>query len=250
MPPAPASLTPRRFDFERDTFAFPNELVWEYRFGPDGTWRVGRREPPPTYAHRCFVLARAARQFFYHARFEGDAPPLAEAHYRARLRQVLRRAPWRPAAPEALIVLPGYPGLREFSRQWEPLLKAECGGAWRSYLLRSHWRMVLPVSRRHQAVTARRLRARVRAGLAPVVHLVCFPRLTINHGMVLFAERGGGGDAASEGAVEFLAYDPNRPEAPETLVYDPARRTFHLPPTRYWPGGDLDVIEIYRSRWF
>jgi hypothetical protein len=24
----------RRFDFERDTFAFSNELVWEYLFDP------------------------------------------------------------------------------------------------------------------------------------------------------------------------------------------------------------------------
>lgn len=244
MPPAPDSVVPRRFVFERDTLAFPNELVWEYRFGADGAWQVRRREPPPDYAHRCFVLARAVRQFLYHARFDATAPRLDEPGYRARVRAVLRRAPWRPATPQTQIVIPGYPGLRDFSRDWEPLLKAECGGAWRSYLLRSHWRMVLPISRRHQAATARRLRQRLGAGLVPVVHLVCFPRLTINHGMVLFAER------AAAGAIEFRAYDPNRPEAPETLIYEPARRTFRLPPTRYWPGGDLNVIEIYRSRWF
>ena len=30
------------------------------------------REPKPDYAHRCFVLARAARQFLYHARFDAE----------------------------------------------------------------------------------------------------------------------------------------------------------------------------------
>jgi hypothetical protein len=244
MPPVPASLAPRRFDFERDTFAFPNELVWEYRFEPDGTWHIRRREPPPTYAHRCFVLARAARQFLYHARFEPAAARLDEADYRDRVRRVLRRSPSVPGAPADQVVFPGYAGLRDFSRDREALLKAECGGAWRSYVLRSHWRMVLPITRRHQAVTAQRLRERLRAGLAPVVHLVCFPRLTINHGMVLFAARD------RDGGVEFAAYDPNRPEAPATLFYNPAACAFSMPANCYWPGGPLKVIEIFRSRWF
>lgn len=244
MPPEFESVAPRRFVFERDSFAFANELVWEYRFGPDGSRHTERRKPAPAYAHRCFVLVRAARQFLYHARFAADASPLDEAKYRARLRQVLRRAPWRPAMRGTEIVFPGYAGLRDLSRDWEPLLKTECGGAWRSYSLRSHWRMVLPISRPHQAATAERLQKRVRAGLAPLVHLVCFPRLTINHGMMLFAEREHGGE------LEFLAYDPNDPAAPTLLTFDSARRTFRLPPNRYWPGGELNVIEIYRSRWF
>lgn len=66
-----AARDQRRFQFERDTFAFHNELVWEYRFDP-ATCRptTCRNEPPPTYAHRCFVMVRSARQFFYHARFD------------------------------------------------------------------------------------------------------------------------------------------------------------------------------------
>ena len=76
------SLTsdPGRFLFERDTFTFANELVWLYRFDPvTGKASPCRREPPPTYALHCFVLARATRQFFYHARFDPAAPPLADA---------------------------------------------------------------------------------------------------------------------------------------------------------------------------
>ncbi len=244
MPPAPASVPLPRFEFERDTFAFPNELVWEYEFGTDGTMRARRRQPPPVYAHRCFVLARAVRQFLYHARFAPEVPRPDEAGDRARVRQVMRRSPCVPCAPEARVVFPGYAGLRELSRVREALLKAECGGAWRSYVLRSHWRMVFPISRRHQAATAQALTARLRAGGVPVVHLVCFPRLTINHGLVLFDRREAGA------RIEFLAYDPNQPEAPAALFYDPAARTFSMPANRYWPGGALNVIEIYRSRWF
>jgi hypothetical protein len=40
----------RRFDFERDAFAFPNELVWEYHFdAATGQTRSGRRQPPPRF---------------------------------------------------------------------------------------------------------------------------------------------------------------------------------------------------------
>ncbi|HXA95695.1 MAG TPA: hypothetical protein VN323_09050 [Candidatus Dormibacteraeota bacterium] len=61
----------RRFDFERDAFAFPNELLHEYRFDPaTGDTRLARRTPRPHYVLRCFLLAKAARQFLYHARFD------------------------------------------------------------------------------------------------------------------------------------------------------------------------------------
>lgn len=57
---------PRRFEFARDSFAFANELVWEYRFDAvTGKTTFSQRVPPPNYAHRCFVLARSARQFLY-----------------------------------------------------------------------------------------------------------------------------------------------------------------------------------------
>ena len=55
----------RSFQFERDTFAFPHELVWRYRFDPvTGAMTVFKADPPPTYYHRCFVLVRSVRQFF------------------------------------------------------------------------------------------------------------------------------------------------------------------------------------------
>jgi hypothetical protein len=237
--------TPRRFEFERDSFAFANELHWEYCFDDaTGKTTFSKRDPKPDYAHRCFVLTRAARQFLYHARFEetrsadGNKPD-----WRRRIQEVTRRSPRVPCQPGEEVLFPGYASLREFSRAHEFLLKAECGGAWRSYVLRSHWRMVFPITRAHQARTAEQLLAEITRGAAPIVHLVLFPKLTINHGMVLFDAR------ETPRGVIFLAYDPNDPAKPSEITFDAATRTFSLPANRYWIGGVLDVIEIYRDWW-
>ena len=234
--------SPRRFEFERDSFAFANELVWEYRFDAEtGRTTFSRRLPKPDYTHRCFVLTRAARQFLFHARFEASLPAVREEVYRQRIREVVSRNPRVPCAPRQAVVFPGYATLREFSQAHESLLKAECGGAWRSYVLRSHWRMILPISRSHQAQTAGRLLHEIERGAAPIVHLVLFPKLTINHGMILF-------DAIqSPEGNGFLAYDPNDPAKPSRLLFDQPTRTFSLPANHYWAGGRLDVIEIYRG---
>ena len=135
----------------------------------------------------------------------------------------------------------GYANLREFSGARAPLLKAECGGAWRSYVLRSHWRMVFPISRAHQARTAASLRAALEQNGPPIIHLVKFPALTINHSMILFAA------AETAGGVDFQASDPNNTEKPTTLSFNNATSTFTLPPNHYWAGGELDIIEIYRT---
>jgi hypothetical protein len=231
----------RRFDFFADTFAFSNELVWEYRLDPSSSrMTFHRRDPKPTYSHRCFVIVRAARQFFFHARFEPDGKSVGAEEYRALIRAVIRKSPRQRSTPQKRVVFPGFTDLRSLSAAHPEWLKAECGAAWHSYVLRSHWRMVLPISRQHQQVTAERLVARVRRNATPIIHLVKFPALTINHGMVLF-------DVASNGSThEFTAYDPNDSSKPVRLTFDGDRQTFHLPPNSYWPGGDLNVIEIFR----
>lgn len=234
----------RRFEFDRDSFAFPNELVWEYDFDPaTAAPSVRRRVPAPRYAHHCFVLVKAARQFLYHARFDPAAGRADDAGYRRLIREVLARSSRRPSEAGERIVIPGYAGLRELSLARESMLKEQCGGAWRSYLQRSHWRMVFPVSREHQRRTAGELLEATERGDAPIVHLLQFPSLTINHAMVIFE-----GTRTPPGAL-FLAYDSNAPERPARLTYDDRTRTFHLPPNRYWRGGALNVFEIFR-RWY
>jgi hypothetical protein len=189
------------------------------------------------------VLVRAARQFFYHARFDPAAEPADDVTYRRLIRAVLARPARRPSPPGQHVVIPGHAGLRDFSAAREPVVKAACGGAWRSYVQHSHWRIVVPVSRRHQHRAAGQLLDAVEDHRAPLVHLLRFPSLAINHGMVVFE-----GTRTSTGA-EFLAYDPNDPERPARLSYDRARRAFSLPANRYWRGGELNVFEIFR-RWY
>jgi hypothetical protein len=231
----------RPFDFQKDTFAFANELVWEYHFDENGKWVHQRREPEPDYTHHCFVVARSARQFFQNAKFDPSLPMADDATYRKLIRKVVSVDPARALPDEKKIIIPGYADLREFSEAREKDLKAECGGAWESYFQRGHWRMIFPFSRAHQAATAKRLVADLEQNRPPVVHVVRFPQLTINHAILLF-------DAEETPTnIVFSVYDPNKPDSPKSLVFDRASRTFTFAGNDYWPGGRLDVYEVYRS---
>jgi hypothetical protein len=234
----------RRFEFARDTFAFANELVWAYQFEPaTGKTTFCRRQSKPDYTHHCFVLTRAARQFCYHARFDAGQPIADDETCRQLIHEVVSRNPRKPCPGEKQVVIPGYASLREFSRARESLLKAGCGGAWRSYFLRSHWRMVFPITRAHQTRTAGQLFPALKQNISPIIHLVNFPSLSINHSMVIF-------DGAQTGrGFEFQAYDPNDPIQPAQITFDRESQTFFLPPNTYWAGGSLNIIEIYRG-WF
>jgi hypothetical protein len=63
----------------------------------------------------------------------------------------------------------------------------------------------------------------------------------MNHALLLF------GAKETEQEILFSAYDPNKPESPKTLVFDRAARKFTFVSNDYWPGGRVDVYEIYRS---
>jgi hypothetical protein len=235
---ATASST-RVFEFERDTFAFPHELVWQYRFDADGTMNVSKSDPPPTYYHRCFVMVRATRQFFYHARFEPDAPQADCSTYQELIRKVTSRDVRRPCAASERITIPGFDGLRNFSRAHESLLKAGCGAAWESYFLRSHWRMIFPFPLWYRKWMLNKLkRSFPQRGLV-LVHLLRFPRITINHGISLYKF------TESEQNIEFEGYDPNIPEHPVKLIFEKQHQQFTFAPNRYWGGGPLKVMEIY-----
>lgn len=230
------------FRFSRDTFTFVNELVWRYRFDPvTGAMTVCPCDPPPSYSHRCFVVVRSARQFKYHARFVPELPRASEGDYVSLIRRVVSSDPRKPSTGDDRVALPGFVGLREFSGAYEHLLKRHCGGPLQSYFIRSHWRMVFPVPGWHQREMAERLLARVRAGAMPLVHVFKFPRVTINHGLLLF------GAKERETEIEFMAYDPNIASEPVTLKYDRDRQAFVFPATIYWSGGPVKVIEIFRG---
>ncbi len=232
----------RAFDFHRDTFAFANETKWRYAVDLTTGRQVSNpRVPEPDYTLHCFVMARSVKQFWLHARFEPSLPKPDEATCRRLIRTVVSRSAQTASSAEDKVVIPGYAGLREFSAACETLLKAGCGGAWRSYSQRGNWRMVFPFSRGHQQAEAARLDSILRQGGLPVLHVLRFPQLTINHTLLLF------GAAETPDAVAFRAYDPNIPELETRLTYDRATRTFTLPPLHYFAGGRVDVYEIYRG---
>jgi hypothetical protein len=182
---------------------------------------------------------RATRLFFDHARFAPELPKVEPENYRLRIRKIIASNPRGKCADENRVVIPGFNGLRPFSQAYESLLKAECGAAWESYFLRSHWRMIFRVSGRFQEKMAGKLKRSLQKRGVSLVHLFRFPRITINHGIVLY------GFAEKEQKIEFEAYDPNIPSHPVALVYEKSRRVFTFAPNIYWGGGVLSVMEIY-----
>ena len=166
-----------------------------------------------------------------------------EANYRERLRAVLRRSPRQRSQPTERIIFPGFADLHAFSAANPDLIRTEAGGAWCSYFQRGNWRMILPFTAAGQAAEARRLAAAVKAGAAPVVHVSEFPRLGINHAMLLYDV----GDEEAAGRYRFLAYDPNDPNVPVPVTFDPTFGHFQLPPLSYYRGGSVKLYEVYGS---
>lgn len=233
----------RPFEFGRDTFAYSNELFWVYQVdSATGKTRHDWREPGPDYAQHCFVVARSARQFFQHARFDASLPPTDEPTCRRLVRRVMARDPRDESVGAGKVLLPGFSNLHEFSRAYEDLLKEECGSMWQSYFQRGHWRMIWPFPARHQRRTAEELVASIRSNRPPVVHLAHFPRLQINHALLLY------GVKESDEGWEFTAYDPNFATEPSRLYFRRGEGRFYFPPQSYFPGGRVDVYEIFH-RW-
>ena len=227
------------FKFAEDTLAFPNEMHWVYEFDETGVWRIRDREPPPEYALRCFPLTRATREFAYHARFAPEEPLREEAFYEEAVRKVIGRSSERISPKEERVMIPGFAHLKEFSSAYPHLFKENCGSAVSSYLQRGNWRCALPFSRASQERVAGDLREKLREGRLPIIHLTEFPML--NHGLLVYAVR------EEDGVLYFESYDPNTPAAPVFLRYYIPNRTFVLPHTPYFYGGDVNVYEVYNG---
>lgn len=230
----------RPFQHPDDTFGFRNDTLWSYSRDPvTGRQRHLRRDPPPEYHLRCFVMARSAKQFFAHARFNPQAARADTATYARRLRDVVSRSPRSVSDDRDRVEFPGYANLREFSLDHAPLCQEHLGGAWQSYVQRGHWRMIMPYTRRGQLREALKLVESVRHHRAPVVHVFTFPALTINHSVLAYDVE------ESPERWRFQTYDPNSPDEVLTLDFDRRRRQFSMPPTLYFLGGDINAYEVY-----
>ena len=239
--PPHTSSPPRQFVFERDTSSFANALEKERFYDAKGNWVSRWIKPRPDYTLHCFVVSRSTLQFFEHAKFMPELPKADDETYRKLVRRVVEIDP-RDVLPEnEKIVIPGYADLRSFSGDKEKLLKEECGGAWQSYVQRGHWRMVFPFTRGQERRVAERLLERLSQKQPAVVHLVRFPQLSINHAVVIFGAR------KTEHGIEFKTYDPNTPDAPITIHYHPKDGEFTMATNDYFPGGRIDLYQVYHG---
>ncbi len=239
-PPLDAPLrSAQTFDFNRDVFAFANELVFDY--GVDEGGRLPSTPPSSSvdFAQRCVLMSRAVRQFHVYAEFAPGLPRVGEERYRELVAEVFATDARAKQPASERIVIPGYPGLRSFSRDHEMLFKEALNQRWLAYFQKGNWRMIFPFWRNQQRATAEGLVSGLGRGELAVLHAVRFPNIEINHTVLLFSVE----ETPEE--IRFGFYDPNEPVHPRVLVYDRARRTFYYPKTFYFAGGPIRAYEVY-----
>ena len=101
--------------------------------------------------------------------------------------------------------------------------------------------MVFPFTRRNQERTATKLVEAIQQDGEAMVHVVRFPRLDLNHAVLLF------GFEKRPDTISFLFYDPNNPQESRELVFDREKRQFIFPRTDYFQGGPVNLYRIYSS---
>jgi hypothetical protein len=233
--PPPRALDPDSrigaFALERDSFAFPN-LV-----------RALTPDRPVEFANYCIIMVRAAGQFFRFARFAPDLPPVSDAEYDRVVRAVLDQPAWDAPWPvERRLVIPGYPDLRAFSRDREPLIKTAFGSQWSSMWHVRNWRVVFAQSAGHPSRLAGELVGEIDRGLPVPLMITSFPEPDyLNHVVLIY------GYHRSGSAIEFTAYDPNDPGSPLGVNFDPASGAFWVGPLPYGPPGRIRAFRIFTS---
>ncbi|MCW5890890.1 MAG: hypothetical protein KIT14_10085 [bacterium] len=228
---------PRPFRFGVDTLAFPNETAWEYRVDAHGNTEMLGRDPEPDFVLRCGAMVRTGRLFHRQARFDPAAPPADETTYRRLVAEVLARDP--RAAPGPPIVIPAFADLHAFSAAHEALFKAAMPSAYQSYLQRGNWRMIFPFTATQQRAQAEEMLAAVRAGATPILHIVEFPTLYLNHLILVF-------DAEDDPeTIRFRAWDPNDAAEPIVVTWDRGAAQFRYPRVPYYAGGPVRAYTVY-----
>src|SRR5215472_17482153 len=161
---ARADGTSPEFHFDRDTFAFANQTVFEYHEG-HASLRKRSATKQDAYNRHCFVMCRTASQFKKFARFEPQSNPLDDASLAARIRSVTRQATWTKPLPEnQRIVFPGYKDLKEMSTAHRELVQLSIGHGWPSYFRISNARMMFQDGTGYQERTHAGLNAALERG--------------------------------------------------------------------------------------
>jgi hypothetical protein len=238
----PTAPAPRPFQYDTDTFSFANETVWNYVNGSvqseSSHPQAGKRD----YTRRCFVVTRAAVQFWKFTRFDPTAAPLPHDELAARIREVTERSVWLPAfSRDQRIVFPGYANLREISAADPGIFQANIGLGWPVYFRAGNMPIVAPVYRETEARLNDEIFRDLQLNWPTLVWLYNFPSLNINHVVVVIAGQ------REHGKFRYQVYDPNYTNGPKHLDYDRATRTFSYQPTFYFKGGTVDARAIYRG---
>lgn len=235
------------FRFDRDTFAFANETVFEYRDGLAYLRRPWATENHPRpYTRRCFVMSRMVMQFRQCARFDPEDAPLDDRALAERIRTIVRRPAWREALPAGRrIVFPGYANLRAMSRTRGRVMQDNIGVGWTTYLRFGSIRMLYEYSRKYQERTHANLDATLARGEVFVAHLSTFPNLSINHAVLVYAREPKPPPATTAAIESYVVYDPNHPEAPRELTWSPTERAFAFQKDWDFVGGFVRVYQVY-----
>ena len=153
---------------------------------------------------------------------------------------VIASDPRRPCAENKRIVVPGFDGLRSFSQVHEKLLKAKLrrgvGILFFAKPLAYDFQGLRPVSGKNGGKTET-LNPDTRPVVGASVPVSAHHDQSWHHAVPLHRNAGS--------KIEFTAYDPKSPEHPVKLVYEKSHRAFTFPPSIYWGGGVLSVMEIY-----
>jgi hypothetical protein len=230
----------RPFHFETDTFAFANETVWHYVDGTVQPDSPGARKRE--YTRHCFVLTRAAVQFWKFARFVPGARPLTSGELAYRIRQVTGRSVWLDALPpEQQVVFPGYANLREISAAHPGAFQANIGAGWPVYFRAGNMPIVMPMGQASETKLNGEIMHDLGDDVPTIVWLYNFPSLSINHVVVIFA---GYRDA---NLFHYTVYDPNYADAAKKLTFNLTTRTFSYQPTFFFKGGEVTARAIYRG---
>jgi hypothetical protein len=230
------------FRFDRDTFAFANQTVFEYHEG-HASLRRSSATRQDAYNRHCFVMCRTAMQFKKFARFDPRNPPLDDTALEDRIRAVTHRAAWTEPLPEnQRIVFPGYKDLKEMSKARRELVQLNIGHGWPSYFRFSNLRMVFQGGKRYQEETHARLNAILARGELFVAFLTTYPRLSINHAVLVYKRKS---SSPNPGIEHYIVYDPNHPESPRDLAWSAHDRAFSYQKDWDFVGGFVRVYQTY-----
>ncbi len=238
------SAAASEFRFDLDTFAFQNATVLKYKNGvPFLRAKSTSNDPANKYTRRCFVMTRTVVQFRKFARFDPRGAPLDDNQLAQRVRAVSRTLAWHAPLPEnERIVFPGYANLREMSKARAHVLQENIGSGFITYFRPGNGRMFFEHSRKYQERTHANVDAALSHGDLFVGYLSTYPKLSINHAVLVYARKK---SRPGDELEHYLAYDPNHAEAPRELTWSPRQRAFAYQKDIDFIGGFVRVYQSY-----